>query len=278
MNNVNGIMLVILSMAAFSVEDMFIKRLSVFASAGQIILVLGLVCTLVFLAWAVVAKNQIFSAAAWGPLPLLRSAAEGIGVLTYIYALSLADLSTVAAVFQALPLTVTLGAAVFLREQVGWRRWCAIGVGFVGVLMIIQPGTEGFQPEVLLVVITVIAVAARDLITRRIDARVASMVVALQANLVYILAGGVLMLASNEPFIAIETSMIGAYAGAVAFAVLAYYTIIYAMRIGEASALTPFRYTRLLFSLLIGVLVLGERPELLMLVGAGLIMASGLYM
>ena len=101
--------------------------------------------------------------------------------MTFVTALALVDLSTVAAVFQAMPLAVTMGAALFLGEQVGWRRWSAIGVGFVGVLMIIRPGLDGFQPETLFVVASVVAIAARDLITRRLDARVASAVVALQA-------------------------------------------------------------------------------------------------
>ncbi|MGI9369113.1 MAG: DMT family transporter [Ruegeria sp.] len=277
MNNVNGILLVIVSMAAFSIEDMFIKKLSVGASTGQIMFALGLICSLIFLTMAAVQRKRVFFAEAWGPLPVIRAAAEGIGALMFITALSLIDLSTVAAVFQAMPLMVTMGAALFLGEQVGWRRWSAIGVGFVGVLMIIRPGMAGFQPETLLVVATVVAIAARDLITRRINANVASSVVAFQAYFALTLVGIVLMVFSTETATPMQMNLAGALAGAVVFGVLGYYTIVQATRVGEASALTPFRYTRLVFSLMIGVLILGESPDPMTLAGATLIIGSGLY-
>ena len=146
MNNVNGILLIIGSMAAFALEDMFIKHLSVSVSTGQIMIALGLICGAVFTLMSMATRKRIFDPVAWQPLPLIRAGTEAFGALSFVTALSLVDLSTVAAVFQAMPLFVTMGAALFLGEQVGWRRWSAIGIGFVGVLMIIRPGFEGFQP------------------------------------------------------------------------------------------------------------------------------------
>nr|WP_321252525.1 DMT family transporter [uncultured Ruegeria sp.] len=277
MNNVNGILLIIGSMAAFSLEDMFIKHLSTSVSTGQIMIVLGLFCSLVFVLMSLATRKRILDPVAWQPLPLARAATEAVGALTFVTALSLVDLSTVAAVFQAMPLAVTMGAALFLGEQVGWRRWSAIGVGFIGVLMIIRPGLEGFQPESLFVVATVIAIAARDLITRKLDVRVASSVVALQAYIAVAFAGAVLMVFSAQPAIPLQTAQIGPYLGAIGFGVLGYYGIVTAMRIGEASALTPFRYTRLVFSIAAGMLMFGERPDQMTLAGAMLIMGSGLY-
>ncbi|WP_171174131.1 DMT family transporter [Ruegeria sp. HKCCD8929] len=277
MNNVNGILLVIASMAAFTLEDMFVKQLSDTVSTGQILVVLGVVSSIVFLGMAVVTRKRIFLRQAWQPIPLLRAATETVGALTFVTALSLVDLSTVAAVFQALPLTITMGAALFMGEQVGWRRWSAIFVGFAGVLLIIRPGTDGFQPESLFVVATVIAIAARDLITRLINHRVPSAVVASQAYLALILSGAALMLFTSEPVVPLQPGQIWPYAGALAFGVLGYYGIVTAMRVGEASAITPFRYTRLLFSILAGMLVFGERPDTLTLMGASLIIGSGLY-
>ncbi|MCE8539406.1 DMT family transporter [Ruegeria pomeroyi] len=277
MNNVNGILLVVAAMAAFTLEDMFIKQLSVTVPTGQILLVLGVFCSASFLIMAVATRKRVFSRAAWSPLLLIRAGTEAISALTFITALSLVDLSTVAAVFQAMPLAVTMGAALFLGEQVGWRRWSAIAVGFAGVMMIIRPGMAGFQPEQLFVVASVISVAARDLITRRIDVNVASAVVSFQAYLALILAGAALLILSGTAPVPVAPGHWGPYAGAVLFGVLGYYGIVTAMRVGEASAVTPFRYTRLLFSILAGVLVFGERPDLATLAGAGLIIASGLY-
>ena len=277
MNNVNGILLIIGSMAAFALEDMFIKYLSVSVSTGQIMIVLGLFCVTVFAIMSLVTRKRIFDPVAWEPLPLLRAGTEAFGALSFVTALSLVDLSTVAAVFQAMPLFVTMGAALFLGEQVGWRRWSAIGIGFVGVLMIIRPGLEGFQPESLFVLVSVVAIAARDLITRRLDVRVASSVVALQAYIGVALAGAALMVFTVQPIVPLQPAQIGPYLGAIGFGVLGYYGIVTAMRIGEASALTPFRYTRLVFSIMAGMLMFGERPDSMTLAGAGLIIGSGLY-
>ncbi|WP_170759573.1 DMT family transporter [Ruegeria lacuscaerulensis] len=277
MNNVNGILLIIGSMAAFSLEDMFIKHLSISVSTGQIMIVLGLVCGLVFALMSVATRKRILDPVAWQPLPLARAAAEAVGALTFVTALSLVELSTVAAVFQAMPLAVTMGAALFLGEHVGWRRWSAIGIGFIGVLMIIRPGLEGFQPESLFVVATVIAIAARDLITRRLDVRVASSVIAMQAYIAVAIAGAVLMVFTAQPVVSLQSVQVGPYLGAIGFGVLGYYGIVTAMRIGEASALTPFRYTRLVFSIMAGMLMFGERPDAMTLAGATLIIGSGMY-
>ncbi len=277
MNNVNGILLIIGSMAAFALEDMFIKHLSVSVSTGQIMIALGLFCGIVFAIMSLVTRKRIFDPVAWGPLPLARAGTEAFGALSFVTALSLVDLSTVAAVFQAMPLFVTMGAALFLGEQVGWRRWSAIGIGFVGVLMIIRPGFEGFQPESLFVLVAVVAIAARDLITRKLDVRVASSVVALQAYIGVALAGTALMVFTAQPVVPLQPAHIGPYLGAIGFGVLGYYGIVTAMRIGEASALTPFRYTRLVFSIMAGMLMFGERPDSMTLAGAGLIIGSGLY-
>ncbi|WP_170348958.1 MULTISPECIES: DMT family transporter [Ruegeria] len=277
MNNVHGILLVVGAMAAFALEDMFIKHLSVTVPTGQIMVVLGVICSLAFVVMSLATRKRILDPVAWQPLPLMRAGTEAVGALSFVTALSLVDLSTVAAVFQAMPLAVTMGAALFLGEHVGWRRWSAIGIGFIGVLMIIRPGLAGFQPESLFVVASVLAIAARDLITRKLDVRVASSVVALQAYVAVAFAGVALMVFSAQPVVPLHTWQIGPYLGAVGFGFLGYYGIVIAMRIGEASALTPFRYTRLIFSIAAGMLMFGERPDLMTLAGATLIMGSGMY-
>ncbi len=277
MNNVHGILLIIGSMAAFAIEDMFIKYLSVSVPTGQILIALGVVCGLSFAVLSVATRKRIFDPAAWTLLPLARAASEGVGAVLFVTALSLIDLSTVAAVFQALPLAVTMGAALFLGEMVGWRRWSAIGVGFLGVLMIIRPGLAGFQPETLLVVATVFLIAARDLITRKLDVRVASSVVAMQAYIAAIVAGVVLMITTGQSVVPVQSSQVLPYLAAFVFSMLGYYGIVAGMRLGEASAMMPFRYTRLVFSMIAGVLMFNERPDAMTLAGATLIIGSGLY-
>ncbi|MBR9844023.1 MAG: DMT family transporter [Rhodobacteraceae bacterium] len=276
-NNVSGIFLVILAMASFTLEDMFIKRLSLDLPTGQILLILGTGSALVFALLARAKGQSLFQRAAWRPLPVLRAASEAVAAMSFASALALVDISTVAAVFQTMPLAVTLGAALFLGEQVGWRRWSAIGLGFAGVLLIIRPGLEGFDPNTLLVLIAVAAVAFRDLATRRIDASISSFVVSFQGFASLLIAGPVMLAFTPGGLAPMAPTHTAQIAGAVLFGVIGYWGIVTAMRVGEASVIAPYRYTRLLFSIIVGVLVFGDRPDLPTLLGATLIIGTGLY-
>lgn len=275
MQNVHGILLVIVSMAGFTVEDMFIKQLSQSLPVGQILIMLGCGSAAVF---AVLSGGRaIFARAAWQPLFVMRALAEATAAMAFVTALSLVDISVVAAVFQATPLFITMGAALFLGEEVGWRRWSAISLGFLGVLMIIRPGLSGFEPAALFVLISVAAVAARDLITRRIDVAVSSFVVSFQGFAALVPAGAVLLMLGETGPQAISMTGGAMVLGAVIFGAASYYGIVQAMRIADAAVVTPFRYTRLLFSLVVGVVIFGERPDMLTLLGAGLVIGTGLY-
>ncbi len=277
MQNVHGILLVIASMAGFTVEDALIKQLSQTLPVGQVLTLLGIGSATIFALLAHLRGHNILARAAWRRPFLLRALAEATAAMAFVTSLSLVDISVVAAVFQATPLVITMGAALFLGEEVGWRRWTAICLGFLGVLMIIRPGLSGFEPAALFVLISVAAVAARDLITRRIDVAVSSFVVSFQGFAAVVPAGVVLLAMSGTGPQALSLSQVVMLLGAVVFGALAYYGIVQAMRIGEAAAVTPFRYTRLLFSLIVGVVVFNERPDAMTLAGAALVIGTGLY-
>ncbi len=277
MNNLRGILMVILAMAGFTLEDVFIKKLSGPLPIGQILIGLGLGSGAIFAAIALFNRENLFARAAWSRMSLLRAACEALAAAAFASSLALVDLSTVAAVFQALPLVITMGAALFFGDQVGWRRWSAIGLGFVGVLLIIRPGLQGFEPASLLVLAAVLLVAVRDLATRLIDHSVSSAVVSFQGFSSLILAGA-LMLA----FLPRSTGPVGGneamwFAGAILFGSAGYWGIVTAMRIGDTAVVAPYRYTRLLFSMSLGVLIFDERPDLPTLLGAALIIGTGLY-
>ncbi len=277
MNNVHGILLVLLAMVGFTIEDVFIKSLAGDMPVGQVLILLGVGSGTVFAAFTKIQGHRLFAAKAWAPLPLFRASTEAIAAMAYATALSLVDISTVAAVFQATPLVITMAAALFLGEQVGWRRWSAIVVGFAGVIMIIRPGLSGFQPSALLVLITVVCVATRDLLTRVLDADVPSTVVSFQAFAAVVPAGLVLMWIDGDSWQMIMPWEWVKISGGVLAGVCGYYAIVIAMRIGDASVVTPFRYTRLLFSILVGAIFFSERPDIWMLAGATLVIGSGLY-
>ena len=275
-DNLRGILLMIAAMGGFALEDMFIKWAAVGLPTGQILLMLGIVGTPVFALMARAERGRVIHRDAFHPAILWRNIGEMVGTFGFITALALTPLTTATAIFQAGPLAVTLGAALFLGEKVGWRRWSAIAVGFVGVLIIIRPGLDGFRLASLWSVLAVIGLSVRDLATRRIPARINTSQVSAWGFASVTLLGGLMLSVTGGARIPtlVQSGHIG---GALVFGIAAYWAITQAMRLGEVSVITPFRYTRLICAMVIGVLVFGERPDMATLFGAALIIGSGLY-
>lgn len=276
MNNLRGAVLMILSMAGFAVEDMFIKKVSASLPVGQILLVMGLGGTLLFATATVFQRQSLFPAELGSGWLIVRNLSEIAGTFGFVTAISLAPISAATAILQSVPLLVTLGAVLFLGETVGWRRWSAILVGFAGMLMILRPGAESFDPNLLFAVLGAVALAARDLATPGIPSRMTTLQVSTWGFFMLVpLGGGLLLLSGNaQPM---DQATLGRLAIAIGVGVTGYYMLVMSMRIASLAAIAPFRYSRLLFALVIGVVVFGERPDLLTLTGASLIIASGLY-
>ena len=277
MENLRGAMLMVLAMAGFALEDMCIKFLSGSLPAGQILMILGAGGAAVFGAVCVVQGRRLFPRAMLRAPLLLRNASEAIGTIAFVTAITLIDLSVASAILQATPLVVTLGAALFLGEDVGWRRWSAILVGFAGVLVIIRPGFEGFVPASLFAILGMLCLALRDLATRRVTADISSVQVSFQAFLMVIPAGAVLLQYAGGDLAPVDIESAVVLLAAVGIGLVAYLLIVTAMRIGEVSFVTPFRYSRMIFALAIGMAVFGERPDAATWAGMGIIMGSGLY-
>lgn len=275
-DNLRGIFLMVASMALFGVEDMFLKWAAQGLPLGQIIFVSGAFGLPVFVAMAWRQGHGVLVKEALQPAVLARNLGEMVGTAGYIAAIATVPLSTVSAVLQAMPLAVTMAAALFMQEQVGWRRWSAIAVGFAGVLIVIRPGLEGFRPEALYVLITVAGLTLRDLASRAIPAVVTTAQVSAWGLMAVTLLGVIMMLWSGEVQ-AVSPWQALVLLGAVAFGTGGYWAITAATRTGEVSVVAPFRYTRLVFAIVIGALVFGEWPDGLTYLGAGLIIASGLY-
>nr|CAA6811929.1 MAG: Membrane protein, putative [uncultured Thiotrichaceae bacterium] len=166
MDNIRGSAFMVLAMAAFSLEDVFVKSASASLPVGEILMLFGFGGTLVFMLLTKRRNEAIIHPAILSRPVLLRAASEVVGRMFFAMALAVAPLSSVSAILQATPLVVVMGAAILFGEQVGWRRWTAIVVGFVGVLLIIRPGTEGFESTSLLAVVAMLGLAGRDLATR----------------------------------------------------------------------------------------------------------------
>ena len=276
MNNLRGILLMVAAKAGFAVEDALIKAASATVPVGQILLFLGIGGTLAFGTLARLQGARLLTRAVLLRPVLLRNASEMLGTMCFVSAIALAPLSTVSAILQATPLAVTLGAALFLGAEVGWRRWTAILVGFAGVLIIVRPGSAGVDLGSILAVIGVFLLAARDLSTRAVPAHVPSLVIATYGFASVIPAGALLLAFSGGALVPEPRAMLF-IAGALTIGTFAYYGIIAALRMGEIAVVTPFRYSRLLFAVAIGVVFFGERPDAPTFLGAALVIGSGLY-
>lgn len=277
MDNLRGASFMVLAMLAFAIEDMLIKLMATALPVGQIIGMLGLGSAILVGIILIQQRQALFARNMLTPAIAVRAIGELVGTLGFVTAIALIPLSTASAILQATPLFVTLGAALFLQEAVGWRRWMAILVGFCGVLLIIRPGMEGFSWLSLFAVQGVIGLGLRDLATRRVPPETSSMQLSFLAFLVLIPAAAILMWINGTSLVALSPSNWIYFTIALLIGIVAYYGIVAAMRIGEVSFVTPFRYSRILFALFIGITVFDESPDHLTLLGATIIVTSGLY-
>jgi len=277
LDNLRGIGFMVLSMALFAVEDGFIKASSGHMPTGMILIVLG-ICGAGF--YALLAKrrgHRLMTPLLLTTPILVRNLSELFGTMAFVTALSLIPLATAAAIMQATPLLMTLGAAILLREPVGWRRWTAIWIGLSGVLLILRPGMDSFDPNALFAVLGVVALATRDLGARYVPRDVSNIVLSCYGFASVIPAGVLLLLMSGDwpawPGLMPAALLLGA----VIFGVGGYYGVTIATRTGDVSVVTPFRYARLLFAMVLGALVFAELPDWPTLAGATIIIVTGVY-
>jgi drug/metabolite transporter (DMT)-like permease len=274
--NTRGALFMATAMAVFACNDALVKSLTHDLTIPQIMAVRGVMTTALVFAVTVMLRVPLSLRTFTNPLVLLRTCFELGATLTYFNALARIDFAAASSITQALPLAVTLGAALLFNEPVGWRRWSAIIVGFCGVLLIMQPGPEGFSTDALFPVASVFFTAGRDLTTRRISAEIPTLHVTLFTSFIIMAVGFVLvgptggwqpMTGSN--WMVLMLTAIAVFGG--------YQSVILAMRAGEISFVAPFRYTSLIWALLIGIFAFGERPGLSVVIGAAIVICSGLY-
>ncbi|AWD20624.1 DMT family transporter [Fuscovulum blasticum] len=265
------------SMAFFAVEDLFLKRAAEALPPGEVLMLTGAAGALVFWALAASRGEPVLIRDALRGVPLVRTLAEAAAAMLYIVALALAPLSMTAALLQASPLVVVAGAALVLGEQVGWRRWLSVLVGLAGVLVILGPWQAEFDPTGLLTVGCVLVLAVRDLATRMMPARIGTFQVAAWAYLGLVPAGGLLMALMGHGFVPPTPWQWAGLGGALIAGLFGYYAVVAAMRLGEVSVVAPYRYTRLVFAIVLAMVVFGERPSLSMLIGSVLVVGSGIY-
>ena len=275
-DNMRGALLMCAAMAAFTFGDASIKATGGDLPLSQLLVIRGVLASAALIGMALYFKGLKLRLPTqdW-ILILARGLAETGAAYFFLTALLAMPLANVTALLQMLPLTVTLGGALVFREAVGWRRWSAIIIGFIGMLLIVRPGTDGFTGASVYALCAVGAVTVRDLVTRRLSKDVPSLTVTVISSVIVTVFAGIWSV--EQEWVAMTPRLSFLVMMATAFIICAYLCSVMVMRVGEVSFIAPFRYTGLVWALILGFLIFGEWPETLTLIGAAIIVATGVF-
>jgi drug/metabolite transporter (DMT)-like permease len=216
---------------------------------------------------------------------ILRALIESIVALTFITAVAKLPLSIIAAILQSTPIMMTLIVVIFRMEKVSWQRWAATLLGFVGVLMVVKPSTEGVSSAVWIALISALAVACRDLVTRRIPSDIPSSVITLATTLAVALMGALLGAVeiftpafsspSTLPWQVLSTFHTVLLISAALLVTLGNFAIVLAFRNTDISLVSPFRYSVMIWAVIGGYFAFQEWPDWIAQIGMVLIVISG---
>jgi len=274
--NARGALFMMGAMAGFTANDAFMKTVGAELPLSQALFLRGLATTaMMFVLARWLGAGRLRFGRRDRRLIRWRNLMEVGTAFFFLTALFNMPIANASAILQALPLTITVAGAVFLGEAVGWRRWTAVLVGLLGVLLIVRPGFAGFNAYSLYAVVAVLLVTARDILARKVSSDVATIDVALMnAISVTVVFGLASIFVEWAPLTRVGA---GQLASAAVFIIVGYTCAVAAMRVGDVAAVAPFRYTSLLWALVLGFLVFGEWPDTVTLVGAGIVVATGIY-
>ena len=274
-NNVRGILAMIAACASFACGDTIMKLLSQAAPTSHLILIRGIFVLLGAIAVSAYIGAFAVVHRALSKAMALRAAGDTTGAWCFQLALVRIPYADLSAIGQLTPMSLTAASALFLGERVGWRRWSATIAGLLGVLLIIRPGSSAFTWWALVGVGSVLAATLRDLSTRRVDHSVPSPMITVFSATLTVITSLVVVLAGA--WVQPSTATIAALFAAAMFSLFGQQCTIFAIRSGDISAVMPFRYTIIIFALISGVLVFGQLPDGIALVGILIVCAAGLY-
>lgn len=275
-DNLRGVILMNVAMLAFTVNDTAMKAVTQSMPLFQAITLRGIFTTLVLV--LIAARGgalRLWPGGRDGGIVALRTLAEVLATVTFLVALTHMPLANLSAIMQSLPLAVTLVAALVFGDKIGWRRLLAISIGFMGVLLIIRPGTEGFDRWSMLGLASVACVVVRDLSTRKLTAATPSVTVAVWAGFAVTLMGAAGAAVTGwEPVSLPEAMLIGT---ASTFLIAGYLTVVMVMRAGDIGVISPFRYMALLWAILLGWSIFGTLPDQLTMIGSAIVVGTGIF-
>ena len=275
--NFRGALIMMICMSAFVLNDAFVRLAGDSLPLAQILFLRGLITTVVLLAFAI--YGGIFSVKVSKKDKLrifFRSIAEALTAYFFLTAVMEMPFANVTAILQILPMTVTLAAAFVFKEKVGIIRISLILIGFFGVVLIINPSADGFNLYAVYALIAVVLITIRDLITRKLSSEVPTLLPTVSASIGVLLFSVILLI--NTPLQPLNTQNSLFIFLAAFFIVFGYYTAVLVMRSGEISFISPFRYTAILFALILGFIFFDEKPDITAFVGIVIVMLAGIVL
>ena len=275
--NFRGALLMTICMGAFVLNDAFVRLAGSSLPLGQILFLRGLITTFILLMVGIYSgafKLIVSKADKWRIF--FRSIAEALTAYFFLTAVMNMPFANVTAILQILPITVTLAAALVFKEKVGIFRISLIIIGFLGVMMIINPTANGFNMYAIYALIAVFLITLRDLITRKLSSKVSTLLPTVSASVGVLLFSGFLLI--NTPFQPLNTQNSLFIFLSAFFIIFGYYTAVLVMRSGEISFISLFRYSAILFALILGLFFFDEKPDITAFLGILLVMLAGIVL
>jgi len=275
--NFRGALIMMICMSAFVLNDAFVRLAGDSLPLAQILFIRGLITSVLLLAFAIyggVFSLKVSKEDKWRIF--FRSIAEALTAYFFLTAVMKMPFANVTAILQILPMTVTLAAAFLFKEKVGIIRISLILIGFFGVVLIINPSADGFNLYAVYALIAVVLITVRDLITRKLSSEVPTLLPTVSASIGVLLFSVILLI--NTPLQPLNTQNSLFIFLAAFFIVFGYYTAVLVMRSGEISFISPFRYTAILFALILGFIFFDEKPDITAFLGIVIVMLAGIVL
>lgn len=273
--NTQASVLMTIGMGAYVTNDTLVRLAVDDLPLYEAVALRGITITVLVGLWLRITEVSLELAIFRHPAMIVRIVSEVGLTIVYLNTLLHLELANITAIMQVMPLTVTFAAAMFLGETVGWRRYVAIGIGFIGVLIIVRPTSDGFSGWSALVLVAVLLLTIRDLATRWLPTEIPSLVIA-WTTAVSITAMG-LVLSVGQGWETPTARPVALLVVAALCLVVGYFTGVQTVRIGDIAASAPFRYTVLIWGILLGYFVFDESPDAPTLIGAAVIVGASLY-
>jgi drug/metabolite transporter (DMT)-like permease len=264
------------AMAAFAFNDMLMKLTAQRYPLGEVITVRGLMASMIVGAFLIGFGQLAALRGGFNGIIIARTAFDGLAMVLFTTALIHMPLAELSAINLVSPLIITAAAVIFFKEEVGWRRWTAIAVGFIGTLFIVKPIPSAFNAWALLGIACAFAGVSRDMITRKLDPRIPSLVISFIAAAGSAVIGAFMGL--FETWRPMALADVGVLAISASFVASGHFMVVIAFRGNvDVSAIAPFRYTLLIWAGICGYFAFGEVPDRFAIFGSVLIVGSGLY-